>query len=213
MGSTDDHPRGETYDSCSGNSCAAGGWRRSSDVNCLRIVRRNVNHLWIGRLNNNYLLAFGGGLHYDLLLRRCLQVAGCLRLRAQPLNRIEDAIHVGNECLAKRLRPIRFLDHHLDDLGKRRQRYQSGIEAGFQCSVLEVAPLQTGIFHHPAGKLVEPIHIRGSLQNLKDEGIRVKGDRTRQLIDRIRRSRRSRRLLRKWSSRRNERTEKNKQKH
>jgi len=197
VGGADDHPRGETDGSRSSDRRPTGCGRRSRDVNCLRIVGRDVNHLRVGRLYDNHLLTIGGGLGFDLLLGCCLQIAGCQRLGAQSLDRIENGFLVGSVRLAERLRPIRLLGHHLDHLGKRRQRDVWRIEAGLQCSVLEFAPLQSGIFSHPGGKRLDRINIRGSRQNLKDEGIRVQGNRARQLIDRIRRGRRSCRLLRK----------------
>ena len=197
VGGADDHPRGETDGSRSSDRRPTGCGRRSRDVNRLRIVGRDVNHLRVGRLYDNHLLTIGGGLGFDLLLGCCLQIAGCQRLGAQSLDRIENGFLVGSVRLAERLRPIRLLGHHLDHLGKGRQRDVWRIEAGLHCSVLEFAPLQSGIFSHPGGKRLDRINIRGSRQNLKDEGIRVQGNRTRQLIDRIRRGRRSCRLLRK----------------
>ncbi len=59
--------------------------RRRSSINNSRIINRNIDDLWIRRLNYDDLLRSLRLLH-NLQLRGGAQRSGRIRLRAQPLN-------------------------------------------------------------------------------------------------------------------------------
>jgi len=95
-----------------------GGRRRGLlHVDGLRVVDRDVDHLGVGGLDEDDGLPGGGGVRHDLLLRRGLQVAERHRRRAQALDGLVDGLLVARESRAELLRPVRLLDHHLNDLG------------------------------------------------------------------------------------------------
>jgi len=112
---------------------------------------------------------------FDLLLGCCLQIAGCQRLGAQSLIESKTAFSSAEYAWrAPSSNPV--AGHHLDHLGKGRQSDVWRIEAAFSAASWSSLPSEC-IFPHPGGKRLDRINIRGSRQNLKDEGIRVQGNR------------------------------------
>ncbi|CAM3882641.1 hypothetical protein ACMA110817_30600 [Achromobacter marplatensis] len=100
-----------------------------SPVHHRRVVAGHIDHLRVGRLNHHHRLVGVGGRGLHRLLRRALQVAGLLRLRAQPLNRIHHPVRLRQEGVAHGFHPIGLTPHHVHDRRKRHQGFDAGVPA------------------------------------------------------------------------------------
>ena len=91
--------------------------RRAVDHNRGWVVLRHVDHLRIGRLDDDDLLL---GLHHLLVVG--LQVARRLRLAAKDLDRLDHGALVGDDGFAERAGPVEIVAHLLHDIGVVEQR-------------------------------------------------------------------------------------------
>ena len=118
---------------------------RARNINRLRVVLRYVNHLRIRRLDYDHLLTARCCLVLDLLLRSRLEISCRLCLRPQALNGTKNSVFVIRESLAQLRCPVRFLDHHLDDLREWGKRYVTSIEPRLLGGALEFASFQVAV--------------------------------------------------------------------
>jgi len=81
-----------------------------------------MDHLGIGRLDLDDLFFDDDGLLFGRL-----EIAGRLRLGAQTLDGIQDRLLLRDKSVSKFLRPIQFIVHHGQHLGKIDQRFHARI--------------------------------------------------------------------------------------
>ena len=91
--------------------------RRAVDHNRGWVVLRHVDHLRIGRLDDDDLLL---GLHHLLVVG--LKVARCFRLAAKDLDRLDHGALVGDDGFAECAGPVEIVAHLLHDIGVVEQR-------------------------------------------------------------------------------------------
>src|SRR4029079_15022309 len=113
-------------------------------VNNLRVVLRHVDHLRVGRLDDDRLVSARGRLRLDVLLGCALQGAEGLGLRAQALDAVEHAFAVRRERLAETPRPGDVVRHVVDDLREQREDDEAGLEAGLLRGILQRRARQLG---------------------------------------------------------------------
>ena len=160
--------------------------RGGCDVDRLRVVLRDVDDLRVGRLDDDHLLAARRGLRLDFLLRRGLQGPGIARLRSQPLDAREHRRPVRGERLTEPGRPIQLARHLVHDLRKQGQRHEARLEVVLQGGVLQLGAFQRRV---ALQELVERRHagrIRRAQQHLREELVRIEGDRSEQAIEVVR---------------------------
>ncbi len=144
------------------------------------------------------------GNGHRLLLAR-FQVTGRVSTRAQPLHGIEHVLLLGKEGIAQITRPIEFVIHHLERLRNRRQGLDARIPRLLLHRVIERLTVDCGIGLRPARSLDNLQRISRSHQDLRKQGIGIKGDRRHQLLELRRRPRaavqHSALSLRRWLTR------------
>ncbi|MNQ88916.1 hypothetical protein D3C85_1042060 [compost metagenome] len=131
-----------------------------------RVVAGHVDHLRVrGFDHDDGLFVFGRGFHR--LLRRALQVACLLGLRAQPLDGIHDAVGLRQESVAYGFHPFGLTAHHVHDRREGDQRLDAGIP-GFTLDRLDgvVAGLR-GVRGRPFGGFRDVVRIGGSHEDLR----------------------------------------------
>jgi hypothetical protein len=131
----------------------------------------------------DHLLAGGRGLRFHFLLRRVLQVARLLRLRAQALDAGEHRGAIRRECLTQFRRPVALDRHHVHDVGKEHERDEARLEARLDRRVLQPRAFQRRVLLHPGVQLDDFRRIARAHENLRKELIGVQGDRRQQPVE------------------------------
>ncbi|CAB3880207.1 hypothetical protein LMG3410_03259 [Achromobacter aegrifaciens] len=146
-----------------------------------RVVAGHVHHLRIGRLDHHDGLVVGGA-GGDLLLRRALQVAGLLRLDAQPLDRIHDGVGLRQEGVAHGFHPVRLAAHHVHDRGEGHQGFDAGIP-GLALDRLDgLVSGFRGVGGRPFGGRRDIVGVGRTHEDLREQRIRIQRHGRHQLI-------------------------------
>ncbi len=145
--------------------------RRAVHDHGRRVVLRDVDHLRIGRLDDDGLLL---DLHHLLVVG--LEVARRLRLAAKGLNRLDHGALVGDDRLAEGTRPVEVGAHLLHHVGIVEQRFDRVVplfvdgKLGIGLPLVEIAI-----------RLNELQRIGRRRQDDRDQIVRIKRDRAHQL--------------------------------
>ncbi len=159
------------------NSDPAWIGRQRRAVHEPRVVSRHVNELWVYRLDHDRL-----ALRRHGLLGCAHQASRCLRLLAQHLNRNEHVLRPVHIGVAERRGPAQVRVHVLENRGKLRERLDAWVPWLLIHGVGELLSLQTGMLLHPAPRLHDLGRIRRGGEDLRDQRVRVQGDRCHQLL-------------------------------
>ncbi len=159
------------------------GWGPPRAVHDPRVVRRDVDDLGIGRLNDDDLGRVIDRLDRDDLLLGRPEVALRARLGAEPLDRGHDLFLLSEERVTELRRPIQLLAHHREHVGEVRER----LDARVPGLLLELASLcftgRTPASSHPPIGLDDLQGVRRRHQDLRQKRIRIERDRREQLIE------------------------------
>ena len=155
-----------------------------------RVVRRHVDHLRVRRLDLDHRLLRRRLLDDHLLLLGGLEVARLLRFLAQPLHRVEHRLLVGEERVAELLRPVELLVHRLEGLREGDERLHAHVPGLALHRLHRGVALHVRVRLHPARGLDDLERIGRGHQHLRQQRIRVEGDRRNQRLDLLRLERR-----------------------
>ncbi len=147
------------------------------------IVLRNVDDLWIGRLDLHVWLTVIGLLRVDRHLRTGLQVARLLRLCALPLDGVHHALLVCLKVLSKLACPIDLLAHVVYDLREAHEVLHAGAEASLLCSIGDSVALEILVLEEPVTAVEHLLCVGRSRQNLREQLIRIESDRGYEIVD------------------------------
>src|SRR6266481_2978383 len=103
-------------------------------------------------------------------------------LLTQGLHGIRHILRLVYICLAKRRRPRQVLVHVFKNRRELRQGLYARIPVLFVDFFAELVTLEIGMTLHPALRLDNLSWIRGSGENLRNERVRVQGDRRDKLL-------------------------------
>ena len=145
------------------------------------IIGRHVDHLRIGRFNDD-----GVRLSRYLLLFIAIQVAGLVSLLTHGLDGIRHFLLLIGVCVAKRGSPREVLVHVFKNRGKLRESLYARVPGLFVDFLCQLFTLEFGMALHPAVGLDNLGGIGGSGENLRNEGVRVQGDRRDELLQLLR---------------------------
>src|SRR5437867_128950 len=148
------------------------------------IVVRDVDYFWPRRLDHDGLALLG---HADLVGR--LEVADLIRLLTQVLDRVHHQCLLGEKRIAEPFRPAQLLVHHLEDLGKRNERFDAGIPSILFDRPHGFVAFEVGIGSGPTRGLDDLERIRRGHQNLRQQRVRVQRDWRQHLIELLLRKR------------------------
>ena len=123
-----------------------------------------------------------GLLHFDLKLGVTAQGARGIGLGAQALNRSGNRRLVRQECVADGGVIVDVLRHHSYDLGKIHQRDKRRVEPLRLCRVGERGAGEVGILLQPVVNIENFLWICAGSGDLREKGIRIEGDRCKQLV-------------------------------
>jgi hypothetical protein len=149
---------------------------RRTHVDDRRVVHGDVQVL---RLGGPDLDAAGGRQH--LHLRRRDEVAGRLRLRAEPLDGGHHLDRLVDIRLAKRCRPVQVVRHHLEN----GRVMGDGLDADVPGLPVDVGGV--GVGADETGRVVNLVGERRGNQDLRQQRIRVQGNRGQQVVQLLRR--------------------------
>ena len=165
------------------------------------IVRRHVDDLRAcrldlddsgGLLNHHGLRARcrrrrrRGGLDRHFLLGGGLQIPLRLRPGAQALDGIQHALLVGQERVAQLLGPVELLVQQVEDLGKGGERFDAVVPRLVLELLVELIAREVRIGLDESRGLDDLQRIGGSHQHLRQQGVRIQGDRRRHLLELLR---------------------------
>ena len=160
----------------------------------VRVVGRHVDGVRIGRLDHDRGRRAGrrAGARRLLrhgLLRRGLEVAGGLRLGAQPLDGGGHIGLLGDHRVAHLLGPVELAVHHRQDLRKGHERRHADVPALVLDRSEGGVALEAGIVLRPARRLDHLQRIARRHQGLRQQRIGIEGNRRQQLVELLRRER------------------------
>jgi hypothetical protein len=159
--------------------------RLLSDDHCLRLVGGDIDDLRVRRLNFDNLL-FLDRLAHNPLLGRGLQVAGGIRFTTKLLNGVEDIGLLRSKGFSQCASPVHILIHELQNRGIVKQRDETCIPV---CPYRRHSRCRRT--RHMARRLGDIERECCSHQHLREQRIRVQGDRRDQGLELIQRECRS----------------------
>ena len=165
-----------------GGGCRCDGCRRRRRVDGDRVVRWDIDLAVRGGLQHDDFLAVLR-LVVDRHLWRRLQVADRLSLLSQPLHRVEHARLVGRERLTELGGPVHFAAHHVQCVREIDQRAHRRRETHLGCRVVERLARKVLVLEQPVSSVEHFLRIRRGDQHLRQDRIRVQGDRREQLLE------------------------------
>src|SRR2546428_6830574 len=143
-----------------------------------RIVVGDVDYFWPRRLDHDGLPLL---IHADLVGR--LEITGLIRLLTQILDCVHHLCLLGEKRIAEPFRPVQLLVHHLEDLGKRDERFDAGVPAILCNRLHRLVAFKAGIGPGPTRGLDDLERIGRGHQNLRQERVRVQRYRRQHLIE------------------------------
>src|SRR5882757_219312 len=151
-------------------------------VNQPRIIGRHVDHLRIGRFNNDCV-----SLCSDPLLLAAIQVPSLLRVLTHLLNSVGHILRIVRIRLAQCRTPGQIFVHVLEHGWKLRQRLYARIPILFVHFFGQVFAFEVRMSLHPAIRLDDLRWIRRSRKNLRYQRVRIQRNRRHQLLQILRR--------------------------
>ena len=119
----------------------------------------------------------------DLLLFRRLELVGCLRSRAQPLDRVHHVGLLRQHRIAELLRPVELVAHHAQHGRHGDERLHAGVPALLVQRRLQLVAGQSLVGARPAIGLHHLERIGRGHQDFGKQGVRIERDRREQLIE------------------------------
>src|SRR5712664_4920435 len=141
------------------------------------IIGRHVDHLRVGRFDDD-----GVALSGYLLLFVAIQMASLASLLTHGLDGIGHILRLAGIGLAKGGRPGEVLVHVFKNRGELRKGFYARIPGLFVDFFGQLFTLEVRMGLHPAIRLDNLGWIGGSGENLRNEGVRVQGDRRHELL-------------------------------
>jgi hypothetical protein len=161
-------------------------WVRVPDrsVRVYRIIRRHVNDLWIGRLDDDHLLAFDH-LSLDLHLVICNERPFIFRLCTHSLHGIHYILLLGEKCVAEIGRPLNVLGKPFDHVRKRSHRLNAWVPRLLRNRVVQFLLVlsEFRVFLKPLVQLDQLERIRTGYQDLGEQIVWIECDRCYECIE------------------------------
>src|SRR5216683_731217 len=154
------------------------------------IIGRYINDLRIGRFDDDCV-----PLSRYLLLFIAIEVAGRVSLLTHRLDSIRHILLLVGICVAKRRSPREVLVHVFKNRGKLAEGLNARVPRLFVDFFCQLFTLEVGMALHPPVCLDNLGGLGGSGENLRNEGVRVQGDRRDKLLQLLRGMLDGRRLL------------------
>ncbi len=117
-----------------------------------------------------------------LLLRARLEIAGGISFMPQSLNGCRDIGLLIHEGLAQPVCPLRLLNHHVEDLRKRRERLHAFVPLLLLQGGIERVPLKARVCLYPAVRIVNITRICSRDKDLCEQRIRIERNRRKHLV-------------------------------
>jgi len=147
-----------------------------------RIIGRHIDHFRIGRFNDD-----GVPLSRYLFLFIAVEVAGLVGLLTHRLDDIGHILLLVGICVAEGRSPGEVLVHVFKNRGKLCEGLDARVPWLFVDFFGQLLTLEFGMALHPAVRLDNLSRIGGSGENLRNECVRVQGDRRDKLLQLLRR--------------------------
>ena len=148
-----------------------------ASVHHRRIVYRNIDSLGTDRLDLDAL-----STDNDFLLLGGLEVSLGMGFGPQALDRIHDLGLLGHESVAHSSGPIHFIAHHGENLREGDQRLHAEIPSHAVQRGIERIALEIRILFYPLIRFAHLVGVGGRHQDLSEQGIRIKSDRSKHLV-------------------------------
>ena len=147
--------------------CNHYGCRSRRVVNGDGIVLRNIDDLWIGRLDLHVRLAVIGLFGVHLHLRTGFEVARLLRLSPLALDCVHHALLVCLKGVPELARPIELQAHVVYNLGKAHQVLHAGAEASLLGGIGKCIPFEILVLQQPVTAVEDLLGIGRRGKNLR----------------------------------------------
>jgi hypothetical protein len=142
---------------------------------CRRRILRHVHGVRLGRLDDDRLLLVDDLLG-DLLLLGGLERAAGLGQLPHALHRVQHVVLLGEEGVAKVLRPVEVLGHALQEVGELRETLDARVPVLLRERLVEVVALEVLVLAPPAVRLDDLERVGRGDQHLDQERVGVERD-------------------------------------
>jgi hypothetical protein len=152
------------------------------------IIRRDVDYVGLGRLNDDDLFATFNRLGLHCLLRARFQISCALSLGSHPLDRRHHIGLLRQKRVPEIGRPLNIPSQSLDDVRNGGQGLDTGVPRLFGDGVRQCFIFQIFVAVHPLLELDDFQGISGSSQSLRQKRIGIQCDRRNERVQLIRRN-------------------------
>jgi hypothetical protein len=121
-------------------------------------------------------------LDNHLLLWVRLEIAGSISFMPQSLNGCRYIFLLIHEGFAQLCCPVRLLNHHVEDLRKRRERLHAFVPRLLRQGVVERVPLKARVCLYPSVRILNITRICSRDKDLCEQRIRIEPNRRKHLV-------------------------------